>query len=341
MYRFLLFAGFVGLALTARAADSTPPAYPGPNRADEPVRTEFSLAAARQFLDSAAVDWWQSRQCFTCHTNYSYLLSRHGADRPSTVEPEVRRQLEELVERRWQEKGPRWPAEVVMSAVVLAQHDAATTGKLHPTTRKALDRMWTVQRDDGGFTWLKCEWPPMESDDHYGATIALIGVAAAPDGYAGEPASASGIARLKKYLEQNPPTMLHHKLMLLWAAAKNRDLVSPEDRAKWLGELSRLQRPDGGWNVASLGDWKREDGSPQDVESSDGYATGFALFILRQCDVPVADERIARGIAWLKANQRESGRWFTRSLFKDNKHYLSHAGTAVAVMALTACGISE
>ena len=43
-------------------------------------------------------------------------------------------------------------------------------------------------------------------------------------------------------------------------------------------------------------------------------------------------------VAWLKANQRESGRWFTRSLFKDGRHFLSHAGSSMAVMALAACG---
>jgi hypothetical protein len=43
---------------------------------------------------------------------------------------------------------------------------------------------------------------------------------------------------------------------------------------------------------------------------------------------------IAGLIAWLKANQRASGRWFTRSLKKDSRHFITHAGTAFAVMAL-------
>ena len=50
--------------------------------------------------------------------------------------------------------------------------------------------------------------------------------------------------------------------------------------------------------------------------------------------MPMNDERMQRGVEWLKANQRESGRWIARSLYKDNKHYLSHAGSAFAVMAL-------
>jgi squalene-hopene/tetraprenyl-beta-curcumene cyclase len=39
----------------------------------------------------------------------------------------------------------------------------------------------------------------------------------------------------------------------------------------------------------------------------------------------------------LTTHQRESGRWFTRSLSNDRHHYIANAGTAYAVMALTAC----
>jgi squalene-hopene/tetraprenyl-beta-curcumene cyclase len=63
--------------------------------------------------------------------------------------------------------------------------------------------------------------------------------------------------------------------------------------------------------------------------------------VLRRSGTTADDVRIVQAIAWLKANQREIGRWFTRSLFKDSKHYLTHAGTAMAVLALTSCGETD
>jgi squalene-hopene/tetraprenyl-beta-curcumene cyclase len=54
--------------------------------------------------------------------------------------------------------------------------------------------------------------------------------------------------------------------------------------------------------------------------------------------VPANEPAIGRGVAWLKSHQRASGRWYTRSLNKDNEHFISHAGSAYAVMALAACG---
>ena len=75
-----------------------------------------------------------------------------------------------------------------------------------------------------------------------------------------------------------------------------------------------------------------------DLVTSDGYGTGFVVFVLRRAGVPADDPAVARGVAWLKRHQRASGRWFTRSLNKDNEHFISHAGSAFAVMALAACG---
>ena len=70
---------------------------------------------------------------------------------------------------------------------------------------------------------------------------------------------------------------------------------------------------------------------------SDGYGTGFIVYVLRRAGVPADDPQIQKGIAWLKKNQRSSGRWYTRSLNKDNKHYITHAGTAFSLMALEIC----
>ena len=72
--------------------------------------------------------------------------------------------------------------------------------------------------------------------------------------------------------------------------------------------------------------------------ASDGYATGFAMYVARQAGVPADDKRLQRGIDWLKAQQRESGRWFTPSLGFHKAHLISNAGTAYAILALAACG---
>jgi squalene-hopene/tetraprenyl-beta-curcumene cyclase len=316
---------------------------PAANSADEPLADDFSLARGVKFLDAVAANWTQARQCGTCHTNFPYLIARPAPGEPAG---EAQAFVRDFFEKRvagWdgKERGapPRNPTEVVATAVVLAAHDARTTGKLHPLTRKALDRMWTVQRKDGAWEWLKCDWPPFEHDDYYGAVFAAVGVGAAPEGYARGREAQEGLAKLKGFLKRTPPLSLHHKAWLLWASLKLDGLMTGAERAATVQELLRLQHEDGGWGLPSLGVWKGKDGRENNPQAaSDGYGTGFVLYVLRQAGVPAGREAMRRGAAWLKANQRASGRWFTRSLNTDRNHYISHAGTAFAVMALRACG---
>lgn len=310
---------------------------PPANSADEPLAKAYSLEKAVRFLDQASLEWTNTRKCFTCHTNFSYLMARPAVAANNKPHQQIRERLEEMVLKRWETSGPRWDAEVVMSAATLAMNDAATSGKLHPTSEVALKRMWTVQREDGGFDWLKCGWPPMESDDDYGASIALLAAHAAPGEYAQRPEVVAGLAKIHSYLKQNPPPTLHHQAMLMWADSYGAESLTAAQRKSTREQLFKLQKPDGGWALATLGDWKRADGKTQDLENSDGYATGFVLYVLRRDGVPADDPRIRRGVEWLKANQRESGRWFTRSLNRDSRHFISHAGSAFAVLALQSC----
>lgn len=340
MYRVLLgfFVCFVGGGvLHAQEPSLKKYTAPADNKHDEPMAKAFSLEKAVSFLDHAALQWTDKRECFACHTNYAYLYVRPMIDAKVQAHGEIRKAAEELVTVRWPEKKPRWDAEVVATAAALAYNDKLTTKKLHPVTRTALDRMWTVQQKDGGIKWLLCKWPPMENDDHYGVTLAALAVGVAPEEYAKSEQAVKGVEALRGWLKNNPPQNLHHKAMILWVSTYLDGFTTNLDKLKTIRELQARQLPDGGWSAAGIYPWPRGDKKEQEPSVSDGYGTGFTIFVLRQVGVPASDPNIQKGVAWLKANQRESGRWYARSLFRDNKHYLSHAGSAFAVMALQMC----
>ncbi len=306
-----------------------------PNSPDEPVRDQFSMDAAVSFLDAAALNWQKERKCFACHSDYAFFYTRPLVSWKAPVHDQLRERLEHLAENP--RKVKYRVTETVMAASMLAQNDALTTGKLQPITRRALDRIWTVQREDGGFDWMKYDQPPSEIDDHYGATVAVIGVGAAPDGYAETEAARAGLKKIRQYFKANPPANLHHRAMKLLGSLNVDGIMTEAERKQVVKDLFTLQKPDGGWAVVTLGNWERSDDKPRDMDTSDGYGTGFAVYVLRAAGVPADDSRIQKGIAWLKTNQRESGRWFTRSMWKDSRHYITHAGTAYAIIALAMC----
>jgi squalene-hopene/tetraprenyl-beta-curcumene cyclase len=324
--------------------------------ADEPLAKSFSLAKAGEFLDTVTTTWIRGNQCASCHTGYPFLMARTSlGDSKAPALLEVRKFLQDRV-AAWDKGGKgkgylkgegiieftEGPTEIVAIAATLALHDTQTTGKLHPATRIALARLWEVQQENGAWPWNKEDLAPLEHDDYYGALYAAIGVGQAPEGYADSAEAKAGVAKMVRYFQKTPAPDLHHKAYLLWASLKLEGLMDEAERARTVQALLALQREDGGWNLPSLGNWKRNDGKPNDKQAaSDGYATGLVVYVLRQSGMAATEKPLQRAVAWLKANQRESGRWFTRSLNRDTRHYISNVGTAYAVLALKACEGAE
>jgi squalene-hopene/tetraprenyl-beta-curcumene cyclase len=338
------------------AKSAKPPLKPWASSPAEPGAEMLSMAKSAEFLDTATLAWIDRQKCASCHTGFPYLMARRLIGDAGAAGPlKVRKFFEDRVaawDRGGKGKGylqgfgpvrqTEGITEVVAIAATLAIDDAQTTGRLQPATRQALDRMWELQQPDGSWAWNKTSLPPLEYDDYYGVVYAALGVGQAPEGYAVSAAAWEGVARLRAYMKKTPPPNLHHRTWLLWASVKLDGLMTPMERDETVLELLSLQRADGGWNLPSLGDWKRRDNSVNDKRAaSDGYATGLVVYVLRQAGVPAKQVAIQRGADWLKTNQRASGRWFTRSLNQDGGHVITNAGTAYAIMALTACGSSD
>ncbi len=155
-----------------RPAEPTAINPPIPGSPDEPMAQKISLVNAADSLDRVALTWTRQQKCGSCHSTYPFLMARPVLkDAPSPALGEVRRFFEDRV-AAWDSdpKAAKLRAsEVVGTAAALAINDAQTTGKLHPLTRKALDAMWAMQRKDGAWDWPKCNWPPSEYDNYYGA----------------------------------------------------------------------------------------------------------------------------------------------------------------------------
>ena len=130
--------------------------------------------------------------------------------------------------------------------------------------------------------------------------------------------------------------------MLAWCSVRIEGIATEEQRKQTLDELLALQLDDGGWSTAGfLTDWKgltRGDGKPLNTKTSDGYGTGLVMVIARELGVPADDARLQRGIKWIRANQRESGKWFTQSPVNDAGNLISKVGSAYVILALQACG---
>lgn len=325
---------------------------PKPSAA-EPRITNFALAPALEYLDKGALAWARDQKCISCHTTGTYLLVRPQLPskfgKPSQeIYDFFLSQLEAKRARpRPQLQFGSRSVEMVYLAAGLAEWDAHISGALSPATEDALHFMFELQLPSG--TWkVKDCWPPLESSPFHSATIAALAVATAP----GWLVKATGderasVERLKEYLRSADPQNDYDRVSLLWAAAKMPGLLADDMKQTLIEMVFRRQRTDGGWSLRAFSapeKWgsglraeRLHDEPDADNPPSDGHMTGIAVVALRESGVSKDDPRIRRAVEWLRSNQRQSGRWWTKSLNTDNWQFITYSGTAYPLLALALC----
>ena len=326
---------------------------------------DWNRAAAARYLDSRASQWlsWgpaaraHGTVCISCHTTLPYLMARQLLPQPGLPTPE-RRLLADVQERVRAGPGaaPWYPGqaaasrgtEAVLNALILADEDARA-GHLSTLAAAALERMWAQQLtsgpEAGSWPWIGFDNEPWEAPDsrYYGAALAALAAATAPDDYLARPPVQERLQLLRNYLTRAyPDQMLLNRITLLWAAGRMPQLMAPDVRRSLIAQIWAQQRADGGWCLASLMPrWARRDGGRQSSDS-DGFATAFVVLALRQSGVAPADARLQRGLSWLAAHQnRWRGDWSADSpnhrhgYWDTTRHFMDDAATAFAVMALS------
>lgn len=324
--------------------------------ADEATRDSVSVELAHQYLEDGATAWNAQRKCITCHTNGTYMVVRPALSTTLGRPDESTRALflSELqtfrnAEPEFMQQGVR-PAQAIYLAAGLAEWDAHVTGELATETSDALALMLQLQTEDSSWGSQDC-WPPYESDSYHLATVAAMAVGTAP-GWLDQVADRDDqnlLTRIEKLktLLRSPPPHDYGRVLLLWASTRLPDLLNDEEQQDLIELLSRHQRDDGGWSLRTMaapeawgsGNRAKKLRSEEDFETpaSDGHMTGLAIVVLREAGIRAEDSRVARGLTWLKQNQRESGRWWTRSLNTDNSHFITYSGTAFPLLALQLC----
>ncbi|WP_419861002.1 hypothetical protein [Candidatus Palauibacter sp.] len=322
-----------------------------PASGDEPVAENLSIERAVAYLEGGARAWVNNRGCVSCHTTGWYgILRPQLAGSLGQPDAAFRAFLEERLQDRLAKdlgelQGGVDPAEVVHLAASLASWDAYVDQRLSPETEQALQLMFRLQRDDGA--WHSPDtWPPFESDAFQVATVAAMSVGLAP-GWLEQSASPElqgQVASLREYLQRVPPPHDYARVALLWAEQHLPGVIGADRKQDFVRMILDRQRPDGGWSIRSFAqpeEWGRGNraerlraeadfGDP----ASDGHQTGLAVVVLSSAGVPSTDPAIERGVEWLRRNQRESGRWWTKSLNTETWHFITYTGTLYPVMAL-------
>lgn len=363
--RWLGFAGMgmtmsLGLPLIAEGAGALEHQYEfGPIRipgaqAAEPIRHEFSVGLASRYIEDGAVAWTRGRKCVTCHTNGTYLALRPSLS-GSLGKPnqEVRDLFIKLLRggiRQLGESRGLGDSHLIYIARGLAEWDAHVSGQLSADTSLALKQLFERQLPTGEWKPILESWPPLESSAFQEATVAAMAVGVAPGWLSGltDQKLKAGVVRLKDYFRTVEPPHDYGRVVLLWASARLAGLLDEGEKQATVEMIRRKQRADGGWSIRTFarpeqwGDGSRAQKLRSEDEfanpPSDGHQTGLALIALREAGVSAEDPAVRRGVRWLLRNQRQSGRWWTRSLNTDEYHFITYSGTLYPLLALHLAG---
>ncbi len=323
--------------------------------ADEPLRETFSAKAALDYLDQGALAWSKERQCVSCHTNGSYLLSRPAL---TSIAGPPSRDIREFFETELENFGEQTPeslkkgitpTQLAYLAAGLAEWDKHVSGEESKPTHDALALMFLAQSKNGSFA-NDDGWPPLESSEYHGATVAALALIAAPkwaDSVDGKGFS-ENIKQLWTYLQETTPPHDYARLLLLWVGAQRDGLLTEERKQENIQRILALQNTDGGWalrDFATPERWGRGNRAEKlraeedfEAPASDGHQTGLSAYVLMKSGLPKDHPAIKQAIQWLLKNQRQSGRWWTRSLNTDKYHFITYSGTCYPLLALAEAG---
>ena len=321
-----------------------------------------SVTLSVKYLQQGALAWVRERGCVNCHTTGPYMTEVPGlakwlgepieevrANFVSDIPKEIKTIKE--VERKGHRYYPRSYYAVWRSAG-LAEWDKHVTGELSDATRRSLEDLFERQSVNGSFvTYGEVEVPHITTDFELTLQVARA-VAVAPGWQESleDGELLAKVTRMKAYLRNAEPKNDFDRVLRLQLAHYMPELVSAEQRQEAIELLWSKQHSDGGWStrdMSQLDDWHYTissrvrtlvEGLPDaEKPESDAYMTAFAIVLLRQGGVPSADPRIQHGVAWLKREQRESGRWWMHSLYRGNYHFTTYIATCQALKALALC----
>jgi squalene-hopene/tetraprenyl-beta-curcumene cyclase len=334
--------------------------------ADEPRVAQFgpeSIQAAARYLEDGALSWVREKSCVNCHTTGPYL-----SERPALI-PQLGKANEEIVadfidfvpkevkavtETATKSGHKHYPAAFtsVWRSLGLAEWDKHVTGKTSEATERSLRDMFERQSASGAFvSHGEVEIPHITTDFELSLQAARA-ITSAPGWVAGlkDEALLAKVGKLKAWLKQPVLKNDFDRVLQLQLAHYLPDLVVQAERESSLALLSSKQHADGGWSTrdfSALNDWHFEISEtvaklitnlPDAAKpESDAYMTAFAIVLMRQSHVPAKDERLQKAVAWLKKEQRVSGRWWMHSLYRGNYHYITYIATCQALKALALC----
>ena len=301
----------------------------------EPPAVRALLARALPLLQKSAATYIAKRDCFSCHHQALPAIAVATLKRAGhSVDTESAADQSDFTEAYFGGRGKR--VRVGEGGPGGAYNAGYALWSLHAEGRKPngvtndlVAYLRTKHRRDGSWR-IRTHRPPLE-DSHFTATALSLKGLQLYAGQSGAKDLAERTGRTRAWLIRAKPKTNEDRVFRLlgvaWAGGADKKVK------EYARDLGTRQRDDGGW-------------SQLDDGSSDAYATGQALYALRQSGLAISDDRFQQGCRYLVKTAKPDGSWhvvtrskaiqkyFETDFPHEKSQFISICGTCWAVLSL-------
>jgi len=268
-----------------------------------------AVARSLPLLQTSSKTFYDRGGCVGCHHNLQTAITVREARRTGFPVDEslAREELATLV------RDLAATRELALEGITVPGGISTTTGYIlmaldaqnYPADESTdalmrLLRLW--QRPDG--RWPTPIRPPIEASEFTATAVAARGLRTY--GVDNPAANEAALARARHWLETEQPVdhedRVFRLLGLIWIEG------SKAKREAALRDLLETQRQDGGW-------------AQTEYRASDAYATGEALFALREAGIAASSRVYRRAVRYLLKTQLADGSWLVRTRSHPTQSY--------------------
>ena len=298
-------------------------------RADEPASATNDARAAIErglpLVTKAAANYPTHRKCFSCHHQTLPMLAAI-AGRAVGIDADVAAMLKTQAEHTHASfakqhkallEGNQGTGEGIGGKGLTVGYGLWTLRLADWPADEATAAMVTYlvkSQDDDGSWQLHATRPPMEESRAMAAAIALAGMRHYATAEQEDDAAATA-AKAKTFLLAAKPESQEDRVGRLWGLFQLNDGEAPGTLAEAVAAARQTvlaaQRDDGGWAQA-------------DGMTSDAYATGQTLFVLRATGTDLAADAVKRGCEFLLKTQQPDGSWLVETRSKPVQIYFDN-----------------
>lgn len=274
-----------------------------------------------EWLQQAAVNWWDYNGCFGCHVQGQVIMGQDVARKNGyrVSMPALRLLAQSARGNTWET-----PAGWAFAGMALARAAGITGARSEPALLQQLNPLLQRQSQAGFFPESKPHVPVVQGAfDVTGNALVALDWASS---HGGKPAIKAAAGKALGWMATGVPRTTQDKVFKIISLAR----FAPDKRdATWalVDKLASEQQADGGWKETAA------------MKGSNAFATGQVLYAYQQAGVSVLSPTFRRGVDYLLKTQvndttPDNGIWHAINTQSDVKTEL--APTMWAVIGLAA-----